>query len=108
MVPILMRFLISNLLMVCIAPLLRGADTGVEIFEKKIRPTRAAKKSLELLKGTAVNCVLIESSVWSRDFSAAVSKQRFDVLGLIKPAKDALERAQRAKDLKLCGSPFAK
>lgn len=60
-------------------------------------------KSLELLKGTAVNCILVEPSSWSRDFSSAAAKQGVDVLGVVKPSKDALEQARRAKDLGLAG-----
>ena len=63
-------------------------------------------KSLELLKGTAVNCILVEPSSWSRDFSSAAAKQGVDVLGVIKPAKDALEQARRAKDLRLASIPL--
>ena len=60
-------------------------------------------KSLELLKGTAVNCILIEPTTWSREFSAAAAKQSVAVLGVVKPSKDALEQARKAKDLGLSG-----
>ena len=60
-------------------------------------------KSLDLLKGTAVNCILIDPPAWSREFTSAASKQGVDVLGVVKPAKDALEQARRAKDLGLSG-----
>ena len=60
-------------------------------------------KSLELLKGTAVNCVLIEQPVWSREFAAAAQQQGVNVLGVVKPSKDALEQARKSKDLGLAG-----
>ena len=60
-------------------------------------------KSLELLRGTAVNCILIEPSLWSRAFSSAAAKQGIDVLGVVKPSKDALEQARKAKDIGLSG-----
>jgi len=60
-------------------------------------------KSLELLKGTAVNCVLIEQAAWSKEFADAASKQGVDVLGVLKPSKDALDQARKAKDMGLSG-----
>jgi hypothetical protein len=59
--------------------------------------------TLDLLKGTAVNCILLEPPAWSREFSAAAAKQGVDVFGVVKPSKDALEQSRKAKDLGLAG-----
>ncbi len=60
-------------------------------------------KSLDLLKGTVVNCVLVEPAAWSKEFATAAAKQGVDVLGVVKPSKDALDQARKAKEFGLTG-----
>jgi hypothetical protein len=60
-------------------------------------------KSLELLQGTPVNCILVEPASWSKEFSATAIKQGLDVLGIVKSSSGALDAARRAKDLGLSG-----
>ena len=42
-------------------------------------------KSLELLKGTPVNCLLLERTLWSKDFLTAAKTAGITTLGVIRP-----------------------
>jgi hypothetical protein len=60
--------------------------------------------SLELLKGAAVNCLLLESRHWSADFSARAASAGIATLGVVRPA-DSLERLpERLAQAKLNGA----
>src|SRR6476620_8269073 len=60
-------------------------------------------KSLEILKDTPVNCLLLERSNWSAPFLKAAADAKIQVLGVVRPAADALEAAQNASALQLPG-----
>jgi len=51
-------------------------------------------RSLDLLSGTPVNCLLLEPRSWSAEFSAAAASQGIVTLGVIRP--DQAELAARA------------
>jgi hypothetical protein len=56
--------------------------------------------SLELLKGTPVNCLLIEKPHWSEPLIAAAASKEIVTLAVVRPSGDALEAAQKAAALK--------
>ena len=60
-------------------------------------------KSLEILKDTPVNCVLVERSNWNAPLLKAAADAKIQVLGVVRPAADALEAAQKASALQLPG-----
>ncbi|HTM50547.1 MAG TPA: hypothetical protein VL285_17760 [Bryobacteraceae bacterium] len=60
-------------------------------------------KSLDALKGGAVNCVLVESSHWDPTFIKTAGRYGIAVLGLVQPGKGAEEKARRASQLGLDG-----
>ena len=60
-------------------------------------------KSLELLRETPVNCVLLESLHWSREFSSAASKAGVATLGVIHPGPDVNALSQKAGQMGLAG-----
>lgn len=60
-------------------------------------------KSLELLQGTPVNCLLIEASEWSPEFSRAAAKAGVATLGVIRPGPDANALSQKAGQAGLTG-----
>lgn len=61
----------------------------------------AAPESLELLAGTAANCLLLEH--YTPGLAAAASARRLAALAVLKPGADALERARRAAAAGMAG-----
>jgi len=62
--------------------------------------------SLELVKDTPVNCLLIEHALWKPAFVAAAREQDIAVLGVVRPANFTEDLAERAAALKLTGIAF--
>jgi hypothetical protein len=60
-------------------------------------------KSLDLLKGTPVNCILLERSNWSPGIVKAASAANMQALGVVRPASDAVDAAQQAAALSMAG-----
>lgn len=60
-------------------------------------------RSLAVLEGGTVNCVVVESANWNKDLVGAAARRRIAVFGLIRPEGDAVEQARRAGRLKLSG-----
>lgn len=63
----------------------------------------ADPSSLELLKGTPVNCLLLERAQWSEPLITAASGKDIVTLAVMRPSADALEAAQKAAALKFNG-----
>jgi hypothetical protein len=61
-------------------------------------------KSLELLRDSPVNCLLLEQSFWSAEFAEAASKRGVSIFGVIRPGSDAFEAARRAAGLHFAGA----
>ncbi len=59
--------------------------------------------TLELLKDTPVNCLLMERPGWSREFSARAAASGIAVLGVVRPGADAAEVEREAKAADLAG-----
>lgn len=60
--------------------------------------------SLDLLKGSPVNCLLLESPHWSPDFSSQAAAAGIATLGLVRPS-DSLDRlAERLAQARLHGA----
>lgn len=53
-------------------------------------------KSLELLKGAAWNCLLVEEPHWTKEFVAAAHARQLVVLGLVGEGKDPLAKLLEA------------
>ena len=53
-------------------------------------------KSLELVKDTPVNCLLLEPKDWTPPFLSAAKQTNIAVLGVIRPGADAMKSAQQA------------
>ena len=60
-------------------------------------------KSLELLNGHAVNCLLVDSRHWSPALLRAAHRRHITVLGLIGPDEDVAASSRRALALNLDG-----
>ncbi len=60
-------------------------------------------KSLELLNGTPVNCLLLEERLWSAPFSERAKELGIATLGVVRPGGDATDAARRAAAAKLTG-----
>jgi hypothetical protein len=67
------------------------------------RWTSSDTASLDLLKPTPVNCLLLEHDKWSKPFAAAAAKQGVAVLGVVRPGPSALDQAREAVNLGLTG-----
>ncbi len=68
----------------------------------------SAPQSLELLAGTPVNCILLESQDWKPAFIAAARKHNIALIGLARTAADVpLARQSRLDALVLEGTPDA-
>jgi hypothetical protein len=59
--------------------------------------------SLDLLKGTPVNCLLLEKDHWSAAFNSEAAKSQLVTFAVIHPSADAIELAQKAVSLKFDG-----
>jgi hypothetical protein len=62
--------------------------------------------TLEAIKSSPVNCILIEPADWDPAFLGAASKAGVSALGVIRPGGDASALVQRATALKLSGVVF--
>jgi len=62
--------------------------------------------TLDLLRGTVVNCLVLESADWSAAFSERAAQQGAAVLGLVRPDSDLSELPARASAAKLNGIVF--
>jgi hypothetical protein len=60
-------------------------------------------KSLELLKGTPINCLLMERAAWNGAFTVEASKRGVATLAVIHPGNDALDSARLANVLHFSG-----
>jgi len=60
-------------------------------------------KSLQLLAGTPVNCVLLENANWNAEFIKKAASRDIATLGVIHPAPDSVDLARRAAQLKMSG-----
>ena len=60
-------------------------------------------KSLELLKETPINCLLLEPDQWTPSFAEAATKQGVVTLGVVRPGGDPVETARQALGRKLTG-----
>src|SRR5271165_1818087 len=56
-------------------------------------------KSLDLLKETPINCVLIEKAQWSEAFAQEAATRGIVTVGVIHPEGDILESARKASSL---------
>lgn len=63
----------------------------------------ADPQSLELVRQTPINCLLLEQEQWSEAFLQAASDQGIVVLGVIRPGGGAAAAAAKAAGLKLAG-----
>jgi hypothetical protein len=61
-------------------------------------------KSLDLLRESPVNCLLLEQPHWSPVFLAAAGKRDVGAYAVIHPSSDAMNQAQRAVELKFTGA----
>ncbi|MGH9632095.1 MAG: hypothetical protein ACRD7E_27640, partial [Bryobacteraceae bacterium] len=68
-----------------------------------MRWTSADPNSLELLKGTPINCLLLERESWSRKFNEAAAGKEIATLGVVRSGSDLEEIPAKAGDLKLTG-----
>lgn len=59
--------------------------------------------SLDLLKGSPVNCLLLDSQHWSPDFSAQAAAAGIATLGVVRPADSLHRLAERLAQAKLTG-----
>ena len=62
--------------------------------------------SIELIRGTAVNCLVVERAHWSAGFAEKAAGEGIAVLGLVRPADDLTELPARAAAAKLQGVVF--
>ena len=60
-------------------------------------------KSLDLLAGTPMNCVLVERGSWSSDFAKAAAVRNLTALAVVRPGADAAESARRAHNMGFAG-----
>jgi hypothetical protein len=62
-----------------------------------MRWASADPKSLDLVKGTPVNCLLLERSEWSPQFAKAAAEMGIATLGVVRPEADSVDAAIDAK-----------
>jgi len=60
-------------------------------------------KSLDLVKGTPINCLLLEHDQWSPALAEQAAKQEIVTLGVVRPGSDPVESALAALQNKLNG-----
>jgi hypothetical protein len=60
-------------------------------------------KSLELLAGTPVNCLLLEQPQWSEAFARQAAKQGIATLGVIRSETAAVDLARQAQGMQFSG-----
>lgn len=59
--------------------------------------------TLDLVRMTPVNCLLIEENQWSAPFNAEAAKFGISTFAVVRPGDDALRSARRALDLQFAG-----
>ncbi len=67
------------------------------------RWSSADPASLDLVKSTRVNCLLLEQSSWKPEFSEAAEKAGIATLGVIRPGADVKDLAARVRAARLTG-----
>lgn len=60
-------------------------------------------KSLELISGTPVNCLLLEERLWSAPFTERATQLGIATLGVVRPGADPMMQAKKISDLKMTG-----
>src|SRR5579872_1110805 len=60
-------------------------------------------KTLDLLRGSIVNCLLLESDAWNSEFVEAANHRHLTILGLIHPGDAAVDLVRRAAGMKMTG-----
>jgi hypothetical protein len=60
-------------------------------------------KSLDLLNGTPVNCLLLEQPQWSETFARQAAKQGIATLGVIRSESGAVDLARQAAAMQFAG-----
>ena len=60
-------------------------------------------KSLDLVKDTPINCLLLERPDWSAPFAEEAAKRGLATLAVLRPGGDTLEQARKAMGLKIAG-----
>ncbi len=68
-----------------------------------VRWNSADPKSLDLLRDTPVNCVLLEPANWDSAFITKAMERGVTTLGVVHPGADLVPQAHRAAELKLAG-----
>src|SRR5271154_6783945 len=63
----------------------------------------AEPRSLEALRGTPVNCLLLESEQWTPEFLHQAAQRKLARLGVVHPGSGGLEKATKAVALGLDG-----
>lgn len=66
-----------------------------------MRWNSADPKSLELLRGTPINCLLLERGNWSPALLNAASQAGLATVGVVRPGSDAVNNASQAAAAKL-------
>lgn len=64
----------------------------------------ADPKSLDLLKDTPVNCLLLDEPQWSEPFLSAAAKREITTLAVLRPGPSAMDSAQKVASLKFTGA----
>ena len=68
-----------------------------------VRWNSADPKSLDLLRNTPVNCVLLEAANWDLAFVKRATELRITSLGVVRPNAAMADQAHRATQVKLAG-----
>jgi hypothetical protein len=68
-----------------------------------MRWASADPASLDLLKGTPINCLLVEKEHWSPEFRAAATANGIAALAVVRPSAHALDDAQKAVAMRFDG-----
>ena len=89
------------LLVLLVCPLLAGPAGWIPARWSSNDPA-----TLELVRGTPVNCLALERPLWSAAFSEKAAAQGVAVLGVVRPGDDTRELAAAAASAKLQGVLF--
>ncbi|MGI8741797.1 MAG: hypothetical protein ACR2NN_04340 [Bryobacteraceae bacterium] len=68
-----------------------------------VRWNSSDPKSLDLLRDTPVNCVLLEPASWGPSFLKGALERKIAAFGVVHPGPDVVDQAHRATQLKLAG-----
>lgn len=63
----------------------------------------ADPKSLDLLKDSPVNCLLVEQPAWSRAFVEPAHQHSIEIFGVVRPGDDPVAETRRAMEAHLDG-----